>query len=113
MLSLIKIKSLNFPLRRFNRGRNHFIFNRLLLRVPLPAGPSAKLVVNSPRFVPLRANHQKPTDFADSPCFLETWRVSSENYVHSPAGHVGGNRHRAESSGLGDDGTLLFMIFGV
>ncbi len=39
--------------------------------------------------------------------------VAAEDDVHSSPRHVGGNGHRPQTSGLGDDKGLLFVVFGI
>ncbi len=43
----------------------------------------------------------------------QPFRIAPQFDVHASAGHVGGNGHRAGAPGLGDDGSLFLVIFGV
>ena len=102
-------------------------------RIPLAPGTASELVINAPRFVPLRANHPKATGpqhrfMAGLPsiprglpsCLIVRrklgqlrLKVAPKNDIRAPSRHVGGHRNRAGPPRLGDDFRLPLVELGV
>src|SRR5271157_728582 len=109
-------------------------------RVSLPPGPASKLIVDAPRFVPLRAEYVQTTQldncflffFADLAGFLlglgalfsafflpfgesqrKKGRVASEEDVSAPACHVGRDGHGLQPARLSNNLSLAFMLLRV
>src|SRR5260370_34493587 len=72
-------------------------------RVTLAAGAPAKLVIDTPAFVALRANDVQTTDASHA------W---SENDVGSASGHVRGDRDPCRLPRLGDARRLALLLLG-
>ena len=108
-------------------------------RIALTAGPAAKLVVDTPAFVPLGSDHAQPASLQDDlpvrrdlvldlldlrrPFRLVLdlrglgrdphFEIAAELDVGAAAGHVGGDGHGAGPAGLGDDMRLLLVEPGI
>ena len=79
--------------------------------VALPAGPAPQLVVDPAAVVPAAADHVQPAQLGDP--FPVGLVAAAEPDVDAPAGHLGGDGHRAVRAGLGDDRRLLGVVLGV
>src|SRR5664280_629253 len=110
-----------------------------LTRIPLPARPSPKLVVDAARLMTLGAKDKQASNADDIVMFLrarvavvceqlcilfrlflrvdlgvcKSHRVSTQQNVDTSARHVGGNSDRAFATRLGDDLSFLFVILGI
>src|SRR6267143_1328971 len=73
-------------------------------RVTLAAGAAAELVVDAAALVPLGADDVQPAAIR---------HARAEHDVGAAAGHVGGDRHRARLTGIGDDQRLPLVLLGV
>ena len=73
-------------------------------RISLTSASAAQLVVNTPGFMPLRAD-----DFEAARRFCFIVQLD----IRTTACHVGGNRHRSVHAGIRHDLRLQFMEFGV
>src|SRR3989338_3173456 len=84
---------------------HEFVFERYeklrCSRVTLPSRPPAQLIIDAPRFVPLRTDNDETAHLPHPLTQLD---------IRSAPGHIGSDSHRVLLPGIGDDGRLAFMI---
>ena len=79
----------------------------------MPSGTTAQLFIHPPMIVMGGADNQQPA-CGNHPGAC--WRIgmfAAKPYIRAPAGHCGGDRHRARSAGLSDDLGFAGVMLGV
>ena len=82
-----------------------------LPRIPLPAGSTTQLIVDTATLMTVRPDHVKTTQLHDRLSFR--FVAASKSNVRSATCHIGGDGYGAESSGLSNDLGFLIVVGGV